>query len=140
MASLITGATVFQRAIGKGGLGIYIPNAHVTDLSAGSVTSPIWLRNSNHSRNHYLRQESLIFMPMATSIDDYVRHAADLTPSTGKLNFDSDRADVTLGTEDFYLLDHGIQPMWIIDAMNRALEKDYFENVEPLSLAADASF
>lgn len=138
MAATITGATIFQRVIAP--VGQYIPNALIDELAAGYFVAPIFHRNNNWSVNHFHNQSSIIFRPGAASAADYVRYADDLTPSTGKLEVDTDWADVTLGSEDIYRFDGGVHPAWAVDAMNRAMSKCYFENSEPLSLAADAGF
>jgi hypothetical protein len=141
LATTITGLAILKQAVRRGGLGLYLDNADIA-VAAGTLTSVKWFRNPYYSTNEFRDRNTLIYRPSnATGVADYVRGAGDLAASTGVLNIDANWADTTLGTEDVVLLDHNVHPQWVVDAMNRAMTKRcYFENLEPLSLAADSGF
>lgn len=145
MATTVTGAEVFQQVIVRGGLGFAMAAADVT-LTASSLRSNLWFRNTNWAINHFMNQEAIIFRPGSASGADYIRYAGELTPSTGTLAPDTAWTDADATGETFYILLHGVHPQWIVDAINRAADKTYFENTEPLSakpsgaVLADAGF
>lgn len=68
-----------------------------------------------------------------------MRSAGDLTASTGVLTNDANWADTTLGAENVYALE-GVHPTWLVEDLNIAMRRVYFENMDPLSLAFDAGF
>lgn len=142
-----TVATMLQQLLRKRGIGLFLANADIDSIAAGSITSVKWLRNARHGATNTVSNLNIvIWRPAAATAADYVRYASDLTASTGALTPDANWADTTLGTEDFYLLKYGIHPQWLIDAANLALGKNYFANLEPLSIKpsgtvlADAGF
>lgn len=147
MAETVTGLEIAEQMVRRGGLGKYLLNAEIGALVAGSFTSVLHLRNGHHSTNHYRNQSAMIWRPEnATGVADQVRTAGDLTPSTGVLANDANWTDTTLGAEDIILLEHGVHPLSVMDALNRALRDLYFSNEEPLSAKpidttiADAGF
>lgn len=144
---MATGADIFKQVIVRGGLGYHLSAADVDDLTSTTITSGLWFRNTNWGTNHLMNLEVIIFRPDASSSVEYIRYAGELTPSTGAITLDTPYAtDTTKTSETFYVLFNGVHPQWIVDAMNRALDKTYFENSEPLSAKpsgttqADAGF
>ena len=147
MATTNTGLVLISHLINRGGLGLVLENGEIGALAAGSITSVVWLRRDDYANNTFRNLTGLWWRPEnATGIADDVRAVGDLTKGTGVLANDASWADTTLGTEDVYLLYHGIHPLWLIEAMNRALRRIYFQNLEPLCIKptgttlADAGF
>jgi hypothetical protein len=141
MAATVTGLQVAQHFLQRRGCGLYIPNADIGSLAAGSVTSVKWFRNGNYGTNHWRSMGALLWRPgNATGVADDLRSAGDLTASSGALAVDANWADTTLGTEDLYVLFYANHYQYLIDAINAALRDVYFQNEDPLSLAADAGF
>ncbi len=139
MASTITGLQIAEAVVRRGGLGIYMPAADWA-VAATTITSLKWLANGFHSTNEYRDRETVVYRPGSTSPPaDTIRWAGDLAPTTGVITV-ATMADTTLGTEPCILLDHNLHPQWLVDAINRAMTRAYFDNLEPLSLAADAGF
>ena len=131
----VTAATMIQQLLRKRGLGLYLPNADVDSIAAGALVSVKWLRNARHGATNTVSNTNIvIWRPQAATAADYIRYAGDLTASTGSLAPDANWADTDKSNEDFYLLKHGIHPQWIIDAAQLALGKNYFPNLEPLSI------
>jgi len=144
MGEVITGETILQAAMRRGKFGLVLANAEIGAIAAGTVTSVLHLRNANWGTDHFLGQA--VYRPgNATGVADYVRYGTSLT-TAGVLSIDANWADTTLGTENVYIFDLKITPTQFLDALNRALLRCYFDNVEPLStkpagtVVADAGF
>jgi hypothetical protein len=147
MAETSTGLLIVQHAVERGGLGLYLPNADIGSIAAGSVTSVKWLRDGNFATNTFRSMGAHIWRPSnATGVADDWRSASDLTASTGALSIDANWADTTLTSEDFIILFHNNHYDYLIAAMNRALRRAYYQTQEPLSkkpsgaVLADAGF
>ena len=141
MADTSNGLTVVEHAVERGGLGLYIKNADIGSIAAGSLVSVKYLRDGNYANNTFRSSGTHIWRPSnATGVADDWRSAGDLTASTGSLAIDANWADTTLGTEDIILLAHHNHYDWLIAAMNRALRRAYFQSEEPFSWAVDAGF
>lgn len=148
MAVTITGATVLQRVIETAGLGDVATASEIDDLAANYIQSYIWFRNKTAGSNRLLSEGAIIFRPDAANASDYIRYVAEAGQDgeTGKITPDVAWTDVTKTSETFYFLKNEVHPLWLIQAMNRAMGKCYFENTEPLSakpagaVLADAGF
>lgn len=136
----ITGIDIFARVITKGGLGIYIPDTDIDDLSANLLTSTLWLRNSSWGSNQHQSQTQIIYRPVAAAATDRIRYIANSSTDIGAVVPDSAWGDVAKTDEAFFILDNGVHPMFVIDAMNRAMGRCYTENSDPLSILLDAGF
>lgn len=143
MASTSTAVVVLDHLLNRG-IGQRLENAEITSIAAGNVTSAIWYRRarfgSDELRNGGMSPTTIWRPAQATGIADDYRDVGALTASTGAIANDANWSDTTLGTEDVYLIFYGIQPLWIIEAMNRALRDVYFWNEGVVSWAADADF
>lgn len=134
---MTTASAIVQRAIiDKMKLGYYITNADITALAAGSFTSPNRLARSHFSTNDFRESYSTIFSWEAATRADFFRGAGDLTPSTGVLAFDRNRADTTLGSENIFVIHH-LDPQDVIDQLNVILEENRHRRLIPLSMATD---
>lgn len=141
MAEQVTGLTIAEHAVERGGLGLFIKNADIGSIAAGNVVSVKYLRDGNYANNTFRSSGVHLWRPSnATGVADDWRSAGDLTFSTGTLANDANWADTTLGTEDIILLFHHNHYDWLIAAMNRALRRAYFQSEEPFSWALDAGF
>ena len=147
MADAITGLTVVQHAVERGGLGLYLPNADIGSLAAGNIVSVKWFRDGNFATNTFRSNGAHIWRPEnATGVADDWRSAGDLTASSGTLANDANWADTTLTDEDIIVLFHHNHYDWLIAAMNRSLRRAFFQTQEPLSkkpsaaVLADAGF
>ena len=141
MATTVTGLQILQTLLARGGIGQYIANGEITSLAAGSLTSVAHFRRGRFGADEFRNAQTTLWRPSnATGIADDYRDAGTLTTSTGALAVDANWADSTVGTEDVYLVKHGIHPLWIIEAMNLALREAYFQNEDWLSLALDPGF
>lgn len=129
---------IFDRVVEKYGLGKVIANGDIDALVAGSFTSVKWLRNGNWGTNQFRSKSSLIQRPGAATAADEIRYAADLTNSSGLMAVDANWADTTLGTEYLRILDYGLHPQEVYDAIERGLRRIHFQNQVYASLAADA--
>lgn len=139
----------FCRVFAKGALGIHIPNGDIGSISASTLVSVRWLRNTAWDSLYFKTRNAIIYRPESASLPaDEIRYAGALTSSTGTLAPSENWADSTLGTEDFFIFDNAVHPQYVLDALSRALEKAYFQNIEPLStkpsvpsaVVADAGF
>src|SRR3990167_5120105 len=148
MAETVTGEDVLASVIRHGKIGLVLANAEIGSLSASALVSVLHLRGKNDWSTGSLRGLSAgIFRPgNATGVADYWRWCGDLTVSTGSVAPDANWADSTLGTENVYIMYYGITAVDFRDALNRAMLRCYFDNVEPLStkpagtVVADAGF
>lgn len=136
-----SGIEVVDLLCSRRGIGQLIENSEIGSIAAGNMVSVAHLRRASfgtdHFRNPPLGPTTIARFGNATGVADDYRDAGDLTASSGTLAVDANWADTTLGTEDIYHFYHGIHPLWIIEAMNKALRDVYFTNVIPLTLAAD---
>ena len=140
MATTTTGLQLLQLFLQRRGVGLYLANSQIGSISATSVVSVFHYRNLNWGTNQLRSIGAAFSRPSnATGIADDYRPCGDLTSSTGSVAVDT-QADTTLGTEDYYQLNHGIHPQVILDAMNLALRQLYLQNEDWLSLAADPGF
>ena len=140
MAVTISGETILQNVIRKGGIGTVLPNADIGAIAATTTTSVLHLRSAHYDTNTFRNKTAYRFRPgNATGVADYVRAVTTLVNSTGVLTHDATDSDTTLGAENIYML-YGVHPTWFVEDLNLALRRTYFENMEPLSLAADAGF
>src|SRR3990167_5570218 len=134
MAETTSGETILQAVIRRGKIGLVLMNAEIDSRSGSALVSVLHLRKGQWSTNSLRNLNAGIYIPgNATGVADYWRTAGDLTASTGSLAPDANWADVTLGTENVYIIYHGITATAFRDALNRALLRCYFDNVEPLS-------
>lgn len=147
MSETIDGETILSAVIRRGKVGLVLPNAEIGSLAAGALVSVLHLRNGNWSTNTLRGLLAGIYRPTnATGVADYWRMCGDLTVSTGSVAPDANWADTTIGTENIYILYHGITAVQFRDALNRALKRCYFDNTDPLStkpagtVVADAGF
>lgn len=139
MAVTITGLNIIARVIRNGGLGIYLPEADYS-IGATSITSVKWFANEFYSTNEFRDRKSNLIRPgAASSPADLIRPMGDLVNTTGVVTVRT-MADTTKTGEDVFTLDYNIHPQFLLDALNRAMTRCYFSNLEPLSLAADAGF
>lgn len=127
-----TGEALFQLVLIRGGLGHYIAAADLT-LAAGSITAPVFFANGDWGAGQFSNKSWIVYRPGAASSADYVRYLSTLTPSTGLVAVDHNYSDTTATNETFYFLENGVHPSWVVDALNRGLDKHYVENIEPLS-------
>ena len=114
-------------------MGMYIPNAQIDSIAAGTMTSLLRLANAQHGIDHFRNLKAGIYRPGAATSADYWRTVGALTIATGVLANSSNWTDTTLGTEDFYLPYHGINPADSLDTLNQTMGLNYFPNSEPLS-------
>ena len=114
-------------------MGMYLANAQIDSIAAGSVTSLLRLANAQHTTNTYRSKNAGIYRPGAATAADYWRTVGDLTALTGVLANSSNHTDVTLGTENYYLPYYDLHPVDFMDALNQAMGICYFPNAEPLS-------
>lgn len=129
----MSAATLIQRVLRASGLGLYLPNADVGAVAASALTCVKFFRRGSYGDGEFRDKRTMIWRPGAATAADYYRSAALLTPSTGVLAPDAAWADITLGTEDFYLVYYDVHPQLLVDAANRMLRNLYFPNAEPLS-------
>lgn len=141
---MTTAAATIQQMAYRTGKIHYIANSYLTIDSTTTFSAPHWLANVADSTNSFLGWG--VWRPTAASAADYFRHISGINVTSGQVTIDRAWSDSTLGTEDFYLLAPGINPIHIINALNLALDHIYFVNTEPLSekpagaLVADAGF
>jgi hypothetical protein len=142
MAVTITGREILSQSIRKGLPGTVLLNAEITSLSTTVLTSVLHFRNGNYHTNTFRDKQAFFYWPAnsAAVVGDYVRSCGDLNASTGAITLDTALSAATLGSTDVYILDNGLHPSYFRDALNVAMRRTYFENMEPLSLAADAGF
>jgi len=140
VSTTISGETILQNVIRKGGIGTVLPNADIGAIAATTTTSVLHLRSAHYDTNTFRNKTAYRFRPgNATGIADYVRAVTTLVNSTGVLTHDATDSDTTLGAENIYML-YGVHPTWFVEDLNLALRRNYFANSDLLSLAADASF
>ena len=139
---------LLEAVIRRGGIGQVLKVAQVGSITGTTLVSLYYYGNSSGtiSTGTLRGLKAGLWRPSnATGIADDWRPCGDVNGSTGAVTV-ATWADTTLGTEDFYQLNHGLHPQQVIDAMNRALRRCYFENMEPLStkpsgaVLADAGF
>jgi hypothetical protein len=127
--------TVLQQSMSKAGrapMGFLVPNAAISALAAGSFTAPRFFLNDAFDNNTYRGWG--VWRTGAATAADYFRHITGLTKTTGAVTIDSNWADTTSTSEDFYILPPGVVPDMIVDCFNLALRNGYFPNMEPVSL------
>ena len=120
-------------------MGFEIPNAKVGSFAAGSITSADYLQDSNKPIEHWRGLQVVIYRPGAATAADEIRFAGALTNTTGLLaHTGANYADTTVGTETVELWFYGIRPdLWVEDAINRALEHNYYQTWRALSIFDD---
>jgi len=136
MAVSSTLAQIIQQILSKTGLGTYIPAADIDSGSASAVVSVKWFRGLSGS-NHFTSKQSIFWRPTSATAADNIRYAGTLTVSTGSVAPDTNWADSTWTSEDLYVVNYGIHPQRLIDAINLALRMLYGPRLLPLSPFTD---
>ena len=114
-------------------MGLVLLNANIDSIAAGSVTSLLLLANAQHNSGTWRGWNAGIYRPGAATGADRWRTVGDLTAATGILANSSNWTDVTLGTENFYLLKYDLHPLDFLDTLTQVMGLLYFPNSEPLS-------
>ncbi len=121
------------RELGCGGSrGNVIPNAKITSIAAGSITSTDFFQDSGLGTGQY--RGLGIFRPDSATAADNWRMAGDLG-SSGLLNqTGASYSDTTVGSEVIELWEYGVRPdIDIIDGFNQMLKEEYLTTTIALS-------
>lgn len=128
-------AEIYRQIVQDLDCGVYVPNAKLDTVIAGSFTSADIFQDSGKGSGFYRDLSAGVYRGgSATSADNW-RMLGDLTNSSGLIaNAGAVWADTTKGTENFLVSFHGIRPDldWL-PLINQVLQEEFFTTTIGLS-------
>src|SRR5688572_15936743 len=133
MATTLTAGR--KRILRELDVGMFIPNAYISALAAGSFTSPNFFLDPVMAPDFLQVRNTGIVRASAATAADFWRPAGAITISSGAVaNVGAVWADTTLGAEDIELWYHRVRPdQEVLDSLNRVLIKEFVTSFFMLS-------
>lgn len=124
MATTLTAGR--KRILRELDVGMFIPNAYISALAAGSFTSPSFFQDPVMAPDFLQVRNTGVVRGGAATSADFWRPAGTITIGTGVVAVAPNWADTTLGSEDIELWYHRVRPdQEVLDSLNRVLIKEF---------------